>query len=88
MKLALRGYIMHDMPSSNSVWDSQLISEGFKRAVLPYREQYTVRNFCLDHPRGRYVLGTGTHAIAVINGDYYDAWNSGDEIPTYYYRKE
>lgn len=88
LKLVLRGYVMRDMPSSNSVWDAQLIDEGFERYIITKHEPYTIREFANDHPDGTYVLGTGTHAVAVINGNYYDAWDSGDEIPTYYYRKE
>lgn len=90
IKLALRGFMMHEMPSSNAVWDAQLISEGFVRAVIPNTcpNCYTVKDFCRDHVDGKYILGTGTHAVAVINGKYYDAWDSGEEIPTYFYRKE
>ena len=88
MRLCLRGYIMKDMPSSNCVWDSELVAEGYKRELLPFRTNYTVKDFCEEHRYGTYILGTGTHAVAVIDGNYYDAWDSGNEIPTYYYRKE
>jgi hypothetical protein len=90
LKLVLRGYVMHDMPSSNSVWGEQLIHEGFTRDIIPNTcpDCYTVKDFAKDHPTGTYVLGTGTHAVAVIDGDYYDAWDSGNEVPIYYYRKE
>jgi hypothetical protein len=47
-----------------------------------------VEDFCRDNPEGTYVLGTGSHAIAVIDGNYYDAWDSGREQPMYYYRKD
>ena len=46
----------------------------------------TVRAFCKKYPEGVYVIGTGTHAVAVIDGDYYDSWDSGNEIPTYFWR--
>ena len=35
IKLVLRGFIMHDMPSSDDVWGTQLIDEGFKRSIIP-----------------------------------------------------
>ena len=81
---------MHEMPSSNAVWDAQLISEGFQRDIIPNTcpNCYTIKDFCRDHPRGIFILGTGTHAVAVIDGKYCDAWDSGEEIPTYFYRKE
>lgn len=90
LKLTLRGYTMHDMPSSNAVWDAQLRAEGFKREVIPNTcpDCYTVNDFADAHPEGVYVLGTGTHAVAVINGNYIDAWDSGNKVPLYYYYRE
>ena len=35
MNIALRGYSMNDMPSSNSVWGEYLHSQGFRRHVIP-----------------------------------------------------
>ena len=46
---------------------------------------YTIEDFCADHPMGLYVLGTGTHVVTVVDGNYYDTWRSGDEIPQYYW---
>lgn len=85
----LKGYQLKDMMASNGVWSAYLIEQGFTRHALPthYHEAYTVRDFAEDHPEGIYVLGTGSHAVAVINGDYYDSWDSGDEIPVYYFRR-
>jgi len=34
------------------------------------------------------ILATGTHVIAVGDGNYYDTWDSGQEVPIYYWRKE
>ena len=53
-----------------------------------YPDYYTVEDFCTDHPKGTYVLGTGSHAVAVVDGCYFDAWDSGSEIPIYYFSKE
>ena len=88
--IALEGYIMKDMPSSNTVWSSVLMSKGFKRYILQDEcpNCYTVNKFCSDHPTGTYVLATGTHVVAVKDGNYYDTWDSGCEIPIYYFEKE
>lgn len=88
--LCLQGFMMHDMPSSNNVWGHYLQSKDFKRYIIPDTcpDCYTVREFCKDNPEGEFMLATGTHVIAVINGDYYDTWDSGDEVPIYYWRKE
>lgn len=84
------GYFLKDMPSVNNLWSSYLRSKGFIRQSLPDNcpDCYTVRQFCHDYPIGKYMLGTGTHVIAVINGNYYDTWDSGDEVPIYYWKKE
>lgn len=74
---------MGRMPSSNGVWMKFLENEGYKRQIIPDTCPYcySVKDFCNDHPEGRYILGTGTHVIAVIQGDYYDTFDSGDMTP-------
>lgn len=88
--VVLQGGMMYDMPSSNEVWGSYLKSLGYNRQVIPNQcpDCYTVKDFCADHDSGRYLLATGTHVIAVIDGNYYDTWDSGDEVPVYYFTKE
>ena len=87
--LCLQGYVMSDLPSSNQIWGAFLRKQGFLRNVIPNEcpDCYTVEDFCKDHPIGVYVLGTGSHAVAVVDGFYYDAWESGREQPIYYYEK-
>jgi len=88
--ITYKGREMYDMPSSNSVWNAYLIDLGFRKKVIQNTcpNCYTIRDFCFDHPIGEFLLATGTHVVAVIDGDYYDTWNSGDEIPIYYYEYE
>jgi len=76
------------IPSANWLWGLYLKRKGFKRFVPDCPECTTVREFCRKYPDGTYIIGTGTHAICVINGDWYDTWDSGDEIPGYYWRRE
>lgn len=87
--VSLQGYMMCDMPSANAVWGSYLRRKGFTRNVLPNTcpDCYTVREFCQDHSAGVYVLALQSHVIAVIDGDYYDTWDSGDEVPLYYWER-
>ena len=79
-----------DMPSSNGIWGAVLRQHGFTRYALPAScpDCYTFDDFARDHPKGIYVLGTGTHVATVIDGVIYDAWNSSNEIPQYYWHKE
>ena len=88
--VCIKGFVMKRMPSTNSVWAEYLKEQGFTRHIIPDTcpHCYTVRDFCGEYFKGTYVLGTGSHAVAVIDGNYYDAWDSGDEVPLYYFAKE
>lgn len=90
MELLVQGYEMYDMPSSNEVWGSYLQGQGYKRNIIPNLcpSCYTVKQFCEDNPQGRFLLATGSHVIAVIDGSYHDTWDSGDEVPIYFFTKE
>ena len=85
--LALQGFAMCDMPSSNAVWGNYLMSNGYRRYVIPNTcpDCYTVKQFCIDNPKGKYIVCTGTHTVCVKNGSYYDSWDSGNEPIIYYY---
>ncbi len=90
MDVALQGFMMHDMPTANHVWGTYLKHAGFKQESLPDTcpDCYTVRDFCEEHKEGTYLLAIGSHVVAVENGNYFDTWDSGDELPIYYWRKE
>lgn len=83
------GYEMKDMPSANAVWGSYLRSKGFQRYAIPGNcpDCFSVRDFCIENPKGSYILATGTHVVAVEDGVYYDSWDSGNEVPIFYWRK-
>ena len=89
--LAENAFQMGDMPSSDSVWGSVLRQHGFYRQSIPDScpDCYTAEDFCIDHPRGIYVLGFGGHVATIKQGNLYDSWNSLQEIPQFvWYRKE
>ena len=88
--LTMQGHFMHDMPSSDAVWGEYLRSNGFTKHILPNTcpNCYTVRDFLIDFPIGTYVVATGSHVLAVVDGDYFDTSNSGNEMIIYYWRKE
>ena len=83
--LVAEGFLDGDMPNSNEIWGRYLYSKGFDKKVIP--EFSTIRDFCREHPVGTYILGTGTHVVAVIDGHYYDTWDSGEEEPIYYWEE-
>ncbi len=90
IELAVQGFIMCDMPSANSVWGAYLKNKGFTQHIIPYRRNalYNVSEFAQDYHKGSYILATGSHVVAVVNGCYYDTWDCGEEIPVYYWSKE
>ena len=90
IELMLKCFSLKDIPSSNNAWGAFLHDLGYTRNIVPDTcpDCYTVKDFTRDHPCGTYVLGTGTHAIAAINGNYIDSFDSGDETVIYYYAKE
>lgn len=89
MAVALQGLRLSDMPSSNRVWGNYLDEQGYKLNIVPDScpTCYTIKDFAREYCEGRYVVGTGSHVIAVVNGDYYDTWDSGEERPMYFWKK-
>lgn len=90
ISLCAEGLAFKDMPSANYVWGNYLKRFGFEEhmisSVCP--DCITVSQFAKDHQKGRFVLATQNHVVAVINGTYFDTWDSGNEIVLYYYKKE
>lgn len=92
--IAMECLIHKDMPELNYIWAGYLKKRGFRRHLIPDTcpNCYTVRDFCRDHPVGTFLLvivnyASGGHVVAVRDGNYYDIWDSGNEVPTYYWVK-
>ena len=77
VELASEGLTQCDMPSANNVWGAVLRRHGFRRAAIPG-----------EYPNGIYVVALKNHVVAVENGVLYDTWNSMDENPIYFWRRE
>lgn len=89
MDLCLEGLLACDMPSSNHVWGEYLIKKGFRRHIVPNTcpNCYTVKDFVRDHPKGSYILALHGHVVAARGGNYFDTWDSGDEVVLYYWER-
>jgi hypothetical protein len=87
--LVLQGAVMCDMPSANSITTAFLRKNGFRRRTIPddCPDCYTIADFCKDHPKGTFVIGTGSHLTTVIDGCLWDSWDSRNETPVYYFEK-
>ena len=89
LALAIQGYKMYDMPSANRVWSEYLKSKNFQKLQIPDTcpDCYTIKDFCFNHSFGTFIVGTGEHVVCIKNGNYFDSWDSGNEIPIYYFKR-
>ena len=87
-ELCALGRIEYDMPSADKVWGKYLYNHGFVPFLLPEScpSCITIKRFCVMYPKGVYIIGTGSHAVAVIDGNYYDSWDCGNELPSFFWR--
>ena len=90
MELCQIGLMLYDMPHKDSVLSAYLRKHGFKRYAISNNcpDCFSIKDFCREYPIGTYVVLTSGHAIAVIDGNYYDTSDSGNEIPMMYWKKE
>ncbi len=79
-----------DLFTKNYVWGNLLLRNGYSKHHIPDTcpACYTVKDFCRDYAKGLYIVGTGDHVLATLDGDYFDSFDSGDMVPIVYYRKE
>lgn len=47
----------------------------------------TVAGFATEHKKGAYILKVANHVVAVVDGIYYDTWDSGYKSLYGYYEK-
>lgn len=89
-ELAVQGFCMANMPNANETIGGLLFLNGYHRYNIETfcPDCYTINDFCDEHPEGTFVVMTGSHAVAVIDGTIYDSFDSGNEIPAYVWKKE
>jgi len=87
--LTAEGMDLHDMPSANYVWGMYLIKNGFDQKMVEHTcpNCISVASFAESHPKGTYVLATQNHVVTVIDSNWYDSWDSADEIVLFYFVK-
>ena len=75
------------MPSDDNVWGHYLYKMGFRPVKLPNEcpSCITVGEFCRMYPKGVYIIGTGSHAVAIIDGDHYDTFDSAHDVCSFYW---
>jgi hypothetical protein len=87
VELFVQSVMMCSMMNANHVWGAYLKRKGFKRYIIDTDcpDCYTVKDFCEDNPKGTFIMAISGHVVAVIDGNYYDTWDSGGEIPVFYW---
>ena len=47
----------------------------------------TVESFAKDNPKGTYIANVANHVVAIVDGKYYDTWDSGKCCLYGYFKK-
>lgn len=87
LALCVEGYEECTFGDDNKTWEKYLNGLGYRRFTLSEAKGYKLSDFATAHKEGKFIVGTGTHAVAVVNGDIIDAWDCSDETPLYYFTK-
>lgn len=83
------GREMNLMPNDHRVVDKILV-EKFGFTFTKYEKgdaKKTVNEFAIEHPKGTYVGWMHGHVVAIVDGNYYDSWDSGSRKMKGYYSK-
>ena len=77
------GAVMHQ----NAAFGAVLRKHGFRRYIIPNTcpDCYTIADFVDDHPIGTFIIATGSHVVTAQDGNYFDTYDSGSLVPSYYF---
>ena len=71
--------------SSNVVWGEYLKRNGYRRCEPDF--PMDVYKFCCNFPHGTYVLGLDSHVVTVVDGLFYDTWDSSGKSVIYFWER-
>ena len=88
--LAVQGYTLADMPSSNDTWGKYLLDNGwnYKRLQDNCPFCYTIDNFADEYHKGTFIVATGTHVVTVQDGTILDTWDSRQKQPLFFFERK
>ena len=74
--------------SDDNVWGHYLYLKGFEPFLLPRDcpRCITIGMFTEIFPIGTYIIGTGSHAVAIIDGNFFDSWDSSNEVVSFFWK--
>lgn len=79
------------MPNSKTCYESYLKDNGFEYHGISNKKgskRPTVESFTKEHKTGTFFLNVANHVVSVVDGIYYDTWDSGQRCLYGYYEKE
>ena len=56
-----------------------VVDEKYNKKTVKGKDRITVNEFAMSHPYGTYILHVRQHQVTVIDGVYWDSWDSGDK---------
>lgn len=77
-----RAKAMYRMPNSQEVFEGYLEEQGYRWTPLKAekgKSRITVVEFAEKNPCGSFMVQVSNHVVAVVDGLYYDSWNSGEK---------
>ena len=83
-------YELQCMPNDKKCYESYLKGNGFEYHGISNKKgskRPTVDSFSKEHKTGLYFLNVANHCVAVVNGFYYDTWDSGQNCLYGYWEK-
>lgn len=79
------------MPNSKTCYEKYLKDNGFEYRGISNKKgskRPTVESFTKEHKAGTFFLNVANHVVSVVDGIYYDTWDSGQCCLYGYYEKE
>ena len=79
------------MPNNSTLKFMKIRNEAFglepRVITAPKRgeKSVTVQKFCEKHKKGKYILSVANHEVAVVDGKYWDIWESHERKVYKYY---
>ena len=87
MELTVKGLEKAMWGDTNAVWEKYLKENGYEMHVIQDTcpDCYTIADFVDDHPIGTFIIATGSHVVTAQDGNYFDTYDSGSLVPSYYF---
>lgn len=78
------------MPNGKACYETYLKANNFTYTGISNKKgskRPTVKGFAKEHKDGTYVVSVANHMVTIVDGRYYDTWDSGDCCMYGYWKK-